>query len=443
MNVQYAAVAQFSQTSQFTQFESSGANGRGGQSVQVSASFESTSSVYESRQFSDEQSFSLFEKRLASSASIQFVTGSAANKSDADAKQADNPNSAEKVAGSILGFIEARLKADKAGGATEEQLQSRLEAGLKGFKQGFGEAAEMLEQMDLMTNKVKSDIGDTYNRVTSGIDELAKTYAPGLAALEKDGAAAPKSAEQSLIESAGKDTQARPKARPDLAREIAPQEKIATPSSSASYESVDFSRGRSFSFDLTTQDGDTISIDASTLLRYQEQRSQASSGGSDVSTFAYSAGESSAFDLKIEGDIDQKEWAAFTELFDQVIDLAENFFDGDITQAIEKSLSLGYDSNEIAEFSLSLSQTTAVSTVAAYEQIQPQSAWQAEPMSKTLSPLQNYAQELLDSLAPLEQEPRQLFADLLTQEVLEREKSQAGFGLGQSEFMSALLEQIA
>lgn len=442
MNVQYAAVAQFSQTSQFTQFESSGSNGRAGQSVQVSASFESTSSVYESRQFSDEQSFSLFEKRLASSASIQFVTSSE-TASEADQKQAENPNSAQKVADSILGFIEGRLRADKAGGATEEQLQSRLEAGLKGFKQGFGEAAEMLEQMDLMTSKVKSDIGDTYNRVTSGIDELGKTYAPSLAALKKEEAESAKSTEQSLIESAGKDKSVRPKVRPDLAREIAPQEKVATPSSSASYESVDFSRGRSFSFDLTTQDGDTISIDASTLLRYQEERSQASSGGSDISTFAYSAGESSAFDLKINGDIDQKEWAAFTELFDQVIDLAENFFDGDITQAIEKSLSLGYDSNEIAEFSLSLTQTTTVSSVAAYEQIQPQSAWQAEPISKTLSPLQNYAKELLDSLAPLEQEPRQLFADLLSQEVLEREKSQSGFGLGQSEFMSALLEKIA
>lgn len=443
MNVQYAAVAQFSQTSQFTQFQSSGANGRGDQNVQVSASFESSSSVYESRKFSDEQSFSLFEKRLASSASLQFVTGSTASTTEADAKQADNPNSAQKVADSILGFIESRLQADKAGGATEEQLQSRLEAGLKGFKQGFGEAAEMLEQMDLMTSKVKTDIGDTYNRVTSGIDELAKTYAPSLAALESEGSETEKSTEQSLIESAAKDTQVRPKARPDLAREIAPQKNITAPSSSASYESVDFSRGRSFSFDLTTQDGDTISIDASTLLRYQEQRSQASAGGAEASTFAYSAGESSAFDLKIDGDIDQKEWAAFTELFDQVIDLAENFFEGDITQAIEKSLSLGYDSKEIAEFSLSLTQTTAVSSVAAYEQIQPQAAWQAEPIAKTLSPLQNYAQELLDSLAPLEQEPRKLFADLLTQEVLEREKSQADFGLGQSEFMSALLDKIS
>src|SRR5690606_36648763 len=90
------------------------------------------------------------------------------------------PLSAEKVAGNILGFIERRLLLDAQEGATPEQLQSRLEAGLSRFKQGFAEAREKLEALNLLSEGVAADIGRTYDLVLEGIDALRARFLPDL-----------------------------------------------------------------------------------------------------------------------------------------------------------------------------------------------------------------------------------------------------------------------
>lgn len=86
------------------------------------------------------------------------------------------PLTAEKVAGNILGFIEHRLRMDAAEGATLEQLQSRLEAGLAGFQKGFAEASEKLEALSMLSPEVEQDIGKTYELVMDGIDVLRKKF---------------------------------------------------------------------------------------------------------------------------------------------------------------------------------------------------------------------------------------------------------------------------
>lgn len=82
------------------------------------------------------------------------------------------PLTAEKVAGNILGFIERRLQMDAADGATPEQLQSRLEAGLKGFEQGFAEAAAKLEALSMLNPEIQADINTTHELVLEGIEDL-------------------------------------------------------------------------------------------------------------------------------------------------------------------------------------------------------------------------------------------------------------------------------
>lgn len=86
------------------------------------------------------------------------------------------PLTAEKVAGNILGFIEYRLQLDIAEGATLEQLQSRLEAGLAGFEKGFADASEKLKALSMLSPEIEQDIGNTYDLVISGIDALREKF---------------------------------------------------------------------------------------------------------------------------------------------------------------------------------------------------------------------------------------------------------------------------
>ena len=101
---------------------------------------------------------------------------SSRGKSGVDAYKEVAPLTAEKVASNILGFIERRLQMDVAEGATQEQLQSRLEAGLSGFKKGFAEASEQLKALNKLSPEVAADIGQTNELVLKGIDDLRSQF---------------------------------------------------------------------------------------------------------------------------------------------------------------------------------------------------------------------------------------------------------------------------
>ncbi|GAA6152651.1 DUF5610 domain-containing protein [Pseudoteredinibacter isoporae] len=361
------------------------------------------------QRYSDEQSFALFERRLAVS---QYSSSSQSSVKLSTAQSSDKGHSAEAVADSILGFIANRLEQDKENGATQEQLQSRLEAGLKGFKRGFGEASNMLKDLNLLNKKVEADIGETYQRVHEGIADLADDYelvSPLASASDRVKDAGPVAANDESVSRAAPSTvtasvsasrQEQLSSIVSRGQPLQAPERLQAPAAEYQAYELDYSRSRTFQFEVQTQDGDTISIDAASLIRYQEQQHHLNNGGSEFSSASFNSSEDYAALLNIKGDIDEGEWQAFTELFDQVLDLAENFYEGDVAQAFDQALSLGYNGEEIAQFSLNLQQSTSVRQVAAYQAIEPQgSPWQS--VGSPVSTLQQYAEELLSATRDL------------------------------------------
>lgn len=80
----------------------------------------------------------------------------------------------DRAAGTILLFIENRLQADAAAGMSTEDLQSRLDAGLEGFLQGFNEAKQMLSDAGLLSDELMASIGATYDKVLAGLASIAE-----------------------------------------------------------------------------------------------------------------------------------------------------------------------------------------------------------------------------------------------------------------------------
>lgn len=112
--------------------------------------------------------------RISGMGPIESPSASATgpHKTPLNAYSAQEPLTAQKVANNILGFIERRLTQDIKEGATFEQLESRLAAGLKGFEQGFAEAQEQLKALASFNATVEAEIGDTYNRVIKGFEDF-------------------------------------------------------------------------------------------------------------------------------------------------------------------------------------------------------------------------------------------------------------------------------
>ncbi|HEY0891510.1 MAG TPA: DUF5610 domain-containing protein, partial [Cellvibrio sp.] len=236
------------------------------------------------------------------------------------------PLTAEKVANNILGFIERRLQLDVADGASQEELQARLDAGLAGFKKGFAEASEKLEALSLLSPEITADIGKTYDLVLEGVDELRSKF---IQSTEAD-VAEPKSNQPADVLKT-----AEPKKSPT---KLDVPEFLPATSSYLGYGNYEYGRAREFSFELTTKEGDKVTIKATSSEGLAVEAGRAGRGNNSVSALNASYSSSQSFSLSIEGELSEDELGAINDLLGRVNDLASEFFEGDLDVAFDQAM---------------------------------------------------------------------------------------------------------
>ncbi len=289
--------------------------------------------------------------------------------------QALTRQSAGATASNILSFIERRLMSDAAGGANEEALQKRLKQGLDGFKQGFDLARHDLEGLGMLTSELDGNIGETYSAVLAGIDELGKKIGDIAAGTYSSISNKP----------------------------LIPQESVV---SSSTYAGNEKHQNNSFSFQLVTADGDKVTLYAQQreLSRTEQLITTQSAAGTTGSLVVTNTQQwqDSGFDLKVDGQLDDSELSAINDLLQKVGNLSEQFFAGNINNAFDQALALGYNENEISSFSLNLHQTTVQrmqstykdlgngGKIASLDSINPQN------VSSLLQPLGRFTADLTD-----------------------------------------------
>ncbi|MDL0432222.1 DUF5610 domain-containing protein [Marinobacter sp. TBZ242] len=297
-----------------------------------------------------EDAINVLRKRLEQQ--LEQRLGSAGPDADGSSRNRFEPPTAADVASRVLGFVQQRLQKEAAAGADPERLAGLLSDARLGVEQGFSEAREQIEALGLMSGKLNSDIDDSFSRIQSGLAELESRYL-------KDESPASLSAERIT--------------------------------SAVSVESA--SRDR-FEFEVTTLDGDRVTV------RMEEQRYSGLAASYTESDGTRSAEESSAsffsgrYSFSVEGDIDEGERQALTELFANVQEVSRQFFDGDVQGAFRAAQSLSLGGDELASFSLSLSATRMVSA-AAYESIsrEPSASSQLRPLGGLARDIQQVAAE--------------------------------------------------
>lgn len=323
----------------------------------------------------DVESFSMFNK------TVQKRVGEAVpnNFNEFETQElerllAERDERAELAAGNILTFVERQLRADVQDGATQEQLESRLNAALEGFEKGFGEANDILGNNGLLSDSLSEEIGLTRDKVLAGLNELKKSY------IDDAETAVAEPEETAKAVEAAIDTD-------NIKRGLGSQ--------LANFSAAQVGEARDFSFQLTTQDGDVVTINASALYAAQYEQASGTRGGANVSTLSFESYEESQFSLSIEGELDEDELAAINDLLSNVNDLADEFYNGDMSVAFEKAMSLGFDSEEISGFALSLTQVKSVRAIQAY---QPEQEILKPNVMAELKPIGKFAQELAQSL---------------------------------------------
>ncbi|MFK5893618.1 MAG: DUF5610 domain-containing protein [Pseudomonadota bacterium] len=232
----------------------------------------------------------------------------------------------DKVAGRILSFIE--LGISRAG--DDEEKTHMLEQAREGVEQGFKDARDILEAIGVLEGKVKEDIDKTYDLIQAGLNRLEN----------------PDSVEKE-------------------------QDKNLQAINQAALSTTSSEENRKTSVEITTRDGDIVTID---LERKQSESSAsfyANNGNQSIYGASYSSSSYTSIEYQVKGDLDDGEKAAIDDLLAQLNDVAKDFYQGDIEKAFNKAKEVGFDAAELANFSVDMSyQKTSQVAVSAYQNIQ-------------------------------------------------------------------------
>ncbi|BAU75175.1 hypothetical protein ppKF707_1675 [Metapseudomonas furukawaii] len=264
----------------------------------------------------------------------------------------------DKVAERIIGFIDQRLRSEAANGAAPEKLQGLLDQARAGVQQGFEEARKILDGLGVLEGKVASDVDDTFSRIQSGLDRLQKTYFPS--------------------------------------------EQGSQPASAvamAGYSERSSAQAETFDLDVKTRDGDTLRISIAQASANWSRSSVAAASDGTTSIVAARSQSSSlqigGWQIQVEGELDDEEKAALSDLLGQVQDISSRFYAGDLAGAFDRAMALDMDGEQLASMSLRLTQTRVSQATDAYGAVAQQGGQAA---SATNGNLRDYASGLLDAL---------------------------------------------
>ena len=262
----------------------------------------------------------------------------------------------EKVAGRVLGFIEQRLHSEAAAGADPAKLQGLLNQAREGVEKGFAEARKFLEGMGALQGKVATDIDDTYQRIQDGLGNLSERFGPAALRAPENTAVAARS------------------------------ERFAA-------------QAESFDLAVTTRDGDRVRISiAQGSASWSQSRvavASNASGGVLVASNQSASLQIGAWQVSVEGELDEKERAALGALFGQVQELSNKFYSGDLAGAFDRAMALEMDGEQLASMSLRLTQTRVRQASDTYSAVADEGGQVASAANGSLI---DYARGLLDAL---------------------------------------------
>jgi hypothetical protein len=232
----------------------------------------------------------------------------------------------DKVAARIGDFVAMGLANAKAQGKTDAEVQALYESAVKGVEKGFKDAKQILSDLNLLNGKVGEQVEET-EKLT--FDALAKL--------------SPSQQEQA----------------------------VSTPSTRAYAMAERYQRADDFSLTLKTQDGDTVKVRFSQAEMAQGAYALAEDDeGNQVELLDISRSQKTGYSFSVEGDLSEDEIEAIQSLVQDVGEVANDFFGGDVQKAFEQATDIAFDSSQLASMNLRMSRTEQYSAVQRYQETQ-------------------------------------------------------------------------
>jgi len=139
-------------------------------------------------------------------------------------------------------------------------------------------------------------------------------------------------------------------------------------SSVMAVQGVASSVSHSADIQITTKEGDVVTISLNESVTNSSSAFAAEQQGVRVSAYSESNSTESGFNISIEGDLNEKEQKSLAKLINKMSKVSEKFFNGNVKSAFKHAQKVGFDTKQIAGFSMDLRKEESVQAVAAYQQ---------------------------------------------------------------------------
>ena len=263
----------------------------------------------------------------------------------------------EKVASNVLKFVGGVVRGAAKSGADEAQLTDLLGQARSGVAKGIALAEKDLA--GFMNPEITDGIRNSKEAIGEGIDNIEKEVLSPFRGTMEVGASL--SAQYAQLQSGG--------------------------------------------LKITTKDGDEVEISFGQSRQYQYSASEriTSSANSNGDANAPATPESDVvarrslnvqlseyrgISFSVQGELDDDELGAISDLVKQITDVSKSFFNGDLDTALDKALNLGYDEKELADFALKLNSREVVSEkISAYKEV---SDGNSSELKKYMRPIKEY-----------------------------------------------------
>ncbi|TWX45840.1 DUF5610 domain-containing protein [Colwellia hornerae] len=281
----------------------------------------------------------------------------------------------EAVARNVMDFVGASILAAQANGASDDKLEEMFEQGRAGVNLGIEQAKGDLKDLAMLDDELNQGIEKSRDLINKGIDDLHEKMFPS-ANTSNDNLS------------------------------------VSTPSigSTTINSELNTSNSKSSELTITTTDGDVVSISFSELQEYARkedyQYQESNQGASTNYSSASNTYHEINFSYSVEGKLDDDEKAAIESLIKDVNSLQKDFFNGDVNQAFEKAIELGFDNKQITSFSMDLQQTKTSYVSQAYTRVAESDDKLAPSIGKDLRPLIDF----LDQFNQLQEQADKLLS---------------------------------
>ncbi len=217
----------------------------------------------------------------------------------------------KKVAGRLLSFAETVLQ-------NHPEAKDDIK---KGFERGFHDAREMLQGMGFLKGDVKKDIEHTQQLVEKGLNKMGNHDTPPVAV------------------------------------------------SKMQFQAVSTFSSQSTEIEIETQEGDKVTISFNHTFSSSQSAFEVQSEQGSLSAFSQSSSMNSELNVSVNGDLNDDEFQAISDLMQQVNEISNSFYNGNLNAAFEQAQNVGFNMDQLSGFSLDLNLQQRVEAVAIYQEV--------------------------------------------------------------------------